>query len=78
MKRSIEQVTNRLAVRERSKIFRRSEKKWHVSVNETAYQLALREPNLLQNKKELRMIAEAEVRKTYRFAKGKAIYVVHH
>ena len=73
-KPSIETVTNRLALRERSKIFRRSEKKWHISVNETAYQMVSRNPKLLQNKKELRLLAESEVRKTYRFAKGKLFY----
>ena len=68
-KLSIEAVTNRLALRERSKIFRRSEKKWHVAVNETAFQLVLKEPKLLLRKKDLRLRAESEVRKTYIFAK---------
>ena len=70
--RDIEGITNRLALRERSKIFRRSEKKWHTSVNEKAYQMVLKDPKLLRNKKELRLRAEAEVRKTYKFAKGKS------
>lgn len=69
-KLGIEAVTNRLALRERSKIFRRSEKKWHVAVNETAYQMVLKDPKLLLHKKDLRLMAESEVRKTYRFAKG--------
>lgn len=71
-KPSIESVTNRLALRERSKIFRRSEKKWHIAVNETSYQLVQKDPKLLHNKRELRLLAESEVRKTYRFAKGKS------
>ena len=70
-KLGIEAVTNRLALRERSKIFRRSDKKWHVAVNETAFQLVLKDPKLLTRKKDLRNMAETEVRKTYRFAKGK-------
>jgi len=69
-KLSIEAVTSRLALRERSKIFRRSEKKWHVAVNETAFQLVLKDPKLLLRKKDLRLMAESEVRKTYIFAKG--------
>lgn len=70
--KDIEAVTNRLALRERSKIFRRSEKKWHIAVNETAYQMVMQDPKLIRNKKELRLRAEAEVRKTYKFAKGKS------
>ena len=70
-KLGIEAVTNRLALKERSKIFRRSDKKWHVAVNETAFQLVLKDPKLLTRKKDLRNMAETEVRKTYRFAKGK-------
>ena len=75
-KLGIEAVTNRLALRERSKIFRRSEKKWHVAVNETAYQLVLKDPSLLMRKKDLRTMAETEVRKTYRFAKGMSWIVI--
>ena len=70
-KLGIEAVTNRLALRERSKIFRRSDKKWHVAVNETAFQLVLKDHTLLGRKKDLRNLAETEVRKTYRFAKGR-------
>ena len=73
-KLGIEAVTKRLALREKSKIFRRSDKKWHVAVNEIAFQLVLKDPKLLMRKKDLRNMAETEVRKTYCFAKGKDFY----
>ena len=67
-----DQSTKDQLLEKRAKIFPNSTMPWHQKVNEAAFKLAKNDASLLFKKGELRRLAEAEVRGSYNFKKGRS------
>ena len=68
----IDQSTKDQLLEKRAKIFPNSTMPWHQKVDEAVFRLAKNDASFLFKKGELRRLAEAEVRGSYNFKKGKS------